>query len=67
MSNVIKPEHNQSKVMDRFKLVRLEITVEANGHEHVRQIQTESKRQVSEIIKVYPSTVHQIGGSSFRL
>ena len=53
MSNVIKTEHNQSKVMDRFKLVRLEITVEANGHEHVRQIQKELKRQGFEIIKIY--------------
>jgi len=52
-ANVIKLEHNQSKVMDRFKLVQLEITVETNGHDHVRQIQTELKRQGFEIIKVY--------------
>lgn len=52
-ANVIKLEHNQSKVMDRFKLVQLEITVETNGHDHVRQIQKELKRQGFEIIKIY--------------
>lgn len=52
-ANVIKLEHNQSKVMDRFKLVQLEITVETNGHDHVRQIQTELKRHGFEIIKIY--------------
>jgi threonine dehydratase len=52
-ANVIKLEHNQSKVMDRFKLVQLEITVETNGHDHVRQIQKELKRHGFEIIKIY--------------
>ncbi len=52
-ANVIKLEHNQSKVMDRFKLVQLEITVEANGHDHVHQIQKELKKHGFEIIKIY--------------
>lgn len=52
-ANVIKLEHNQSKVIDRFKLVQLEITVETNGHDHVCQIQAELKRRGYEIIKVY--------------
>jgi threonine dehydratase len=52
-ANVIKLEHNQSKVMDRFKLVQLEITVETNGADHVCQIQAELKRHGYEIIKVY--------------
>ena len=52
-ANVIKLEHNQSKVMDRFKLVQLEITVETNGHDHVHLIQKELKRHGFEIIKIY--------------
>ncbi|MPN19677.1 L-threonine ammonia-lyase [bioreactor metagenome] len=52
-ANVIKLEHNQSKVMDRFKLVQLEITVETNGHDHVHLIQKELKKHGFEIIKIY--------------
>lgn len=52
-ANVIKLEHNQSKVMDRFKLVQLEITVETNGYNHVHEIQAEFNRQGFEIVKVY--------------
>jgi threonine dehydratase len=52
-ANVIKLDHNQSKVMDRFKLVQLEITVETNGCNHVQEIQAEFKRQGFETIKVY--------------
>ena len=52
-ANVIKLEHNQSKVMDRFKLVQLEITVETNGYNHVHEIQAEFKRQGFDIVKVY--------------
>jgi threonine dehydratase len=52
-ANVIKLDHNQSKVMDRFKLVQLEITVETNGNNHVREIMDEFQRRGIEIIKVY--------------
>lgn len=52
-ANVIKLDHNQSKVMDRFKLVQLEITVETNGDSHVQEIQAEFERQGIDIIKVY--------------
>ena len=52
-ANVIKLDHNQSKVMDRFKLVQLEITVETNGVSHVQEIQAEFQRQGIDIIKVY--------------
>ncbi|NLD06465.1 MAG: threonine ammonia-lyase, partial [Synergistaceae bacterium] len=52
-ANVIKLEHNQSKVMDRFKLVQLEITVETNGFDHVHEIQAEFQRQGIEIVKIY--------------
>lgn len=37
-ANVIKLEHNQSKVTDSFKKVVLEVTVETHGHEHVNKI-----------------------------
>lgn len=52
-ANVIKLDHNQSKVMDRFKLVQLEITVETNGHSHVEEIRAEFARRGIEIIKIY--------------
>jgi len=37
-ANIIKLDHNQFKTLDRFKQVQLEVTVETNGHEHVRNI-----------------------------
>lgn len=37
-ANVIKLEHNQLKSIDRFMEVELEVTVETNGHEHVKSI-----------------------------
>ncbi len=37
-ANVIKLEHNQSKVTDSFKKVVLEITVETNNHDHINKI-----------------------------
>lgn len=52
-ANVIKLDHNQSKVMDRFKLVQLEITVETNGTNHVLEIQQEFQKHGYDIIKVY--------------
>lgn len=52
-ANVIKLDHNQSKVMDRFKLVQLEITVETNGINHVAEIQSAFRNHGMDIIKVY--------------
>jgi threonine dehydratase len=52
-ANVIKLDHNQSKVMDRFKQVQLEVTVETNGHSHVREIETALERHGLSITKVY--------------
>jgi len=52
-ANVIKLDHNQSKVMDRFKQVQLEVTVETNGNHHVDQIVAEFKKNGLEIQKVY--------------
>ncbi len=37
-ANIIKLDHNQFKTLDRFKQVQLEVTVETNGHEHVKSI-----------------------------
>ncbi len=37
-ANIIKLDHNQFKTLDRLKEVQLEVTVETNGHEHVKNI-----------------------------
>lgn len=37
-ANVIKLDHNQAKVTDSFEKVVLEVTVETNGMEHIKQI-----------------------------
>ena len=52
-ANVIKLDYNHAKVMDRFKQVQLEVTVETNGHEHVKQIETAFRKQGFEINKLY--------------
>ena len=52
-ANVIKLDHNQSKVMDRFKQVQLEVTVETNGNHHVEKIVAEFQKNGLEIQKVY--------------
>ena len=52
-ANVIKLDYNHAKVMDRFKQVQLEVTVETNGHEHVKQIETAFREEGFEINKVY--------------
>lgn len=52
-ANVIKLDHNQSKVMDRFKQVQLEVTVETNGNHHVDEIVAEFQKNGLEIQKVY--------------
>lgn len=52
-ANVIKLDHNQSKVMDSFKQVQLEVTVETNGHSHVAEIEAAFQRNGIEIQKIY--------------
>ena len=52
-ANVIKLDHNQSKVMDSFKQVQLEVTVETNGHGHVEEIEAAFQRNGIDIQKVY--------------
>lgn len=52
-ANVIKLDHNQSKVMDRFKQVQLEVTVETNGYAHVHEIEAAFARRGLAINKVY--------------
>lgn len=52
-ANVIKLDHNQSKVMDRFKQVQLEVTVETNGNQHVEEIVAEFQKNGLDIQKVY--------------
>ncbi|MBP2644686.1 MAG: threonine dehydratase [Firmicutes bacterium] len=52
-ANVIKLDHNQSKVMDSLKQVELEVTVETNGNKHVKEIEAEFGRQGINIHKVY--------------
>ncbi len=52
-ANVIKLDHNQSKVMDSFKQVQLEVTVETNGHSHVAEIEAAFQQNGIEIQKIY--------------
>ncbi|SFL99337.1 threonine ammonia-lyase [Pelosinus propionicus] len=52
-ANVIKLDHNQSKVMDSFKQVQLEVTVETNGHSHVEEIEAAFLRNGIDIQKIY--------------
>ncbi|HWR05836.1 threonine ammonia-lyase [Sporomusa sp.] len=52
-ANVIRLDHNHSKVMDRFKQAQLEVTVETNGHSHVQEIETAFKKKGMEISKIY--------------
>ncbi len=52
-ANVIKLDHNQSKVMDSFKQVQLEVTVETNGHSHVEEIEAAFQRNGIDIQKIY--------------
>ncbi|SMC52615.1 threonine ammonia-lyase [Sporomusa malonica] len=52
-ANVIKLDHNHSKVLDRFKQAQLEVTVETNGHSHVQEIETAFRMKGMEISKVY--------------
>ncbi|WHH57844.1 threonine ammonia-lyase [Petroclostridium sp. X23] len=52
-ANVVKLDHNQFKALDRFMNVQLEVTVETNGHEHIRQIVKVLKNDGYNIMKIY--------------
>lgn len=55
-ANVIKLDHNQFNTPDRFKSVRLDISVETNGHSHVTQITqalTSAGYSITEIGKAF--------------
>lgn len=52
-ANVIKLDHNQAKVLDRFKQVQLEVTVETNGHNHVKEIEAAMQAHGLDIVKIY--------------
>ena len=43
-ANVIKLDHNQFKAFDRFMDVQLEVTVETNGHKHIKRIVEELEK-----------------------
>ncbi|KJS87630.1 MAG: threonine dehydratase [Peptococcaceae bacterium BICA1-8] len=51
-ANVIKLEHNQFKTLDRFMQVQLEVTVETNGHTHVKEIISELNKAGYNVVQV---------------
>ena len=52
-ANVIKLDHNQSKVTDSFKRVELEITVETNNHEHIKKLTKALEDAGYDVTKVF--------------
>ncbi|MDW7673343.1 MAG: threonine ammonia-lyase [Bacillota bacterium] len=52
-ANVIKLDHNQFKTLDRFMEVQLEVTVETNGHKHIKKLTKELEKEGYTITKVY--------------
>jgi threonine dehydratase len=44
-ANVIKLDHNQFKAFHRFMDVQLEVTVETNGHKHIKRIVSELEKE----------------------
>ena len=51
-ANVIKLEHNQFKNLSRFKDVELQVTVETNGSEHIKNLVQAFEDKGYEIIKI---------------
>ena len=51
-ANVIKLEHNQFKNLSRFKDVELQVTVETNGSEHIKNLVQTFEEKGYEIIKI---------------
>lgn len=53
MANVIKLDHDQFMNFDRFSHVQLQVTVETNGHEHIRGIVQDLNAAGYQIRQVY--------------
>ena len=51
-ANVVKLEHNQFKNLSRFKDVELQVTVETNGSEHIKNLVQTFEERGYEIIKI---------------
>jgi len=51
-ANVIKLEHNQFKNLSRFKDVELQVTVETNGSEHIKNLVQTFEEKGYEVIKI---------------
>ena len=51
-ANVVKLEHNQFKNLSRFKDVELQVTVETNGSEHIKNLVQTFEEKGYEIIKI---------------
>ena len=51
-TNVVKLEHNQFKNLSRFKDVELQVTVETNGSEHIKNLVQTFEEKGYEIIKI---------------
>ncbi len=52
-ANIVKLDHNQFKNVRRFMQVHLEVTVETNGHLHIRKIEKALVAAGYEIKRVY--------------
>ena len=52
-ANIIKLDHNQFKSLDRLKEVRLEVTVETNGHVHIASILGAMERNGYQVERIY--------------
>ena len=51
-ANVVKLEHNQFKNLARFKDVELQVTIETNGSEHIKNLVQAFEEKGYEIIKI---------------
>jgi len=51
-ANVVKLEHNQFKNLSRFKDVELQVTVETNGSEHIKNLVQAFEEKGYEIVKI---------------
>ena len=51
-ANVVKLEHNQFKNLSRFKDVELQVTVETNGSEHIKNLVQVFEEKGYEIVKI---------------
>ena len=51
-ANIVKLEHNQFKNLSRFKDVELQVTVETNGSEHIKNLVQAFEEKGYEIIKI---------------